>query len=249
MGARVLNLHDDENLFHFAMFRGENGFIHLEKNGLIFGKEKGEVEHTISIKNIVNVELEENNNDQFLTIHTNDKKYQYQMSSDEEEKVKDEGLYFAIKGLLLSEAEIQSFISNQVCLKNIECKKMFNNFIIAHILEKEGMLRHNEKFEGALYGRYCPDFTNHYYGLLIATNQRIFFFDREKQRASLERKAINNFNIIKSFGEYSDEYGRSHYNLEFNQSSFIVDILTKRAIKIEMFYRLIEPEKQLDWSF
>jgi len=249
MGEKLVKLHKDENLFHVANYKGNKGHIHLEKSGLIYEKEKGTIDHTISIKNINKVEYRTEAGNPYFIVSTNDQKYQYKMSNDAQDKLRDEELYFALNGLLLSDNQSKNFIKDFVDIQNVDCNKMFNNFVIARIMESDAKLRHDEKYLGALYGRYCPSFTNHYYGILAVTNQRVFFFDRIKLREQIERSNITNLNIIRSFDDYHDQHGRRHYNIEFNQSNFIVDVLTKREVKIETFYRLIEPEKPLDWSF
>lgn len=230
-------------------FNGMTGRLYATKDDCVFtGHHK--IIHQIPFKFIRNISMPKSmqNNEQG-TIELADDSQIYSYSIDDDQTSAEEVFYY-LKGKLLNKKQIDSFIRDKVTLLEFESKKMFPPSIIARFEAAPNLLYPGEKIQGALQGRYCPSFSKHSYGVLTITDKRIFFFDHTGRiEKDMERSEYKSMRIINSFNNFTDGHGRKTYSIEFNDSDFIVSVKTSRHIKIEMFYKVLEPIKKLDESF
>lgn len=251
MGALSLDELDRLTPFYInTKYKGMNGRLYATKEDCVF-TEHSKIIHQIPFKFIKNISMPRipKGNEEHGTIELADDKTTYSYAIDDDLTSAEE-VYFYLKGKLLGKKQIDNFLKETVDLKDIECKKMFPPSIIARFITLPNLLYPGERIQAALQGRYCPSFSKHTYGVLTVTDKRIFFFDYAGMVArDLERSEFKSLRIINSFNNFSDGHGRKTYSVEFNDSDFIVSVRTSRHIKIEMFYKVLEPNKKLDESF
>lgn len=227
-------------------FNGMTGRLYATKDDCVFtGHQK--IIHQIPFKFIKKISMPRTQ--QNGTIELSDDGQTYSYSIDDDQTSAEEVFYY-LKGKLLTQNQIDHFLEEKVSLLEFESKKMFSPSIIARFQATPNLLSHKEKILGALQGRYCPSFSKHSYGVLAITDKRIIFFDQSGNiEKDMERSEYKSIRIINCFKNFTDGHGRKTYSVEFNDSDFIVSVKTSRHIKIEMFYKILEPTKVLDESF
>lgn len=239
----TLNFEIELNSSLYGEFEGK---VCCSKDQIYFFHKKGDMLHAYSISNIEDVEFHESEEDSYIKIIESGHSYQYSLKEDIELADK---FYYHIKKNILDDSLIQNFNNQRLNILNINCKKMFDEEMIARFLDGTNKLYEGEEVQGALIGRYCPGFSNHIDGVIAVTNKRIFFFNRHKIFRSIDRKEYKSCRVINAFDDFVDEHGRKTYEIEFNDSNFIISITTDRHIKIEAFYSVVEPGKRLIEKF
>ena len=229
-----------------SLHGGFDGKLCCSKDEIYFFHKNGEMLHAYNIRNIEDVEFHESEEDSYIRIIESGHPYQYSIKEDIEIADK---FYYHIKKNILGDNTIKNFQDQRVNIFNITCNKMFDNEMIARFLDGTNKLYEGEEVQAALIGRYCPNFTSHIDGVLAVTNKRIFFFNRHKILRSLDRNEYKSCRVINAFDDFVDEHGRKTYDVELNDSTFMISVTTDRHIKIEAFYSVVEPGKQLKENF